>query len=125
MIKESNSRRCGSAVIFLYGFPVSLHGLFLSGCLLTRRRTPGIAANKKSLEVNLPESSRKFITCIRKYLLFYLKLLEEAKDICTLDKAFISIRADKRVKIKLDHYTLNSLLHKLLYEHHRTLECRT
>ncbi|XP_030530545.2 calcineurin-binding protein 1 isoform X2 [Rhodamnia argentea] len=61
-----------------------------------RRRTPGIAANKKSLEVNLPESSRKFITCIRKYLLFYLKLLEEAKDICTLDKAFISIRADKR-----------------------------
>ncbi|XP_056176795.1 calcineurin-binding protein 1 isoform X4 [Syzygium oleosum] len=61
-----------------------------------RRRTPGITANKKSLEVNLPESSRKFITCIRKYLLFYLKLLEEARDICTLDKAFISIRADKR-----------------------------
>ncbi|KAL3744449.1 hypothetical protein ACJRO7_013676 [Eucalyptus globulus] len=61
-----------------------------------RRRTPGIAANKKSLEVNLPESSRKFITCIRKYLLFYLKLLEESKDICTLDKAFVSIRADKR-----------------------------
>lgn len=60
-----------------------------------------MAANKKVLEVHLPESSRKFITCIRKYLLFYLKLLEEAKDIHTLDKAFISIRADKRVKFLL------------------------
>ena len=70
-------------------------------CLLyldVRRKTPGFSGNKKALEVNLPESSRKFITCIRKYLLFYLKLLEETGDICTLDRAFISLRADKRVK---------------------------
>ena len=62
-----------------------------------RRKTPGLSGSKKILEVNLPESSRKFITCIRKYLLFYLKLLEEAGDICTLERAYISLRADKRV----------------------------
>ena len=62
-----------------------------------RRKTMGLAGNKKALEVNLPESSRKFITCIRKYMLFYLKLLEETGDISTLDRAYISLRADKRV----------------------------
>lgn len=51
------------------------------------------------LEVNLPESSRKFITCIRKYILFYLKLLEETGEISTLDRAYISLRGDKRVKL--------------------------
>lgn len=55
-----------------------------------RRKTP-------ALEVNLAESSRKFITCIRKYILFYMKLLEETGDISTLERAYISIRADKRV----------------------------
>lgn len=64
-----------------------------------RRKTPGLAGSKKVLEVNLPESSRKFITCIRKYMLFYLKLLEETGDICTLDRAYLSLRADKRVTI--------------------------
>ncbi|GAB4837158.1 hypothetical protein Ancab_002069 [Ancistrocladus abbreviatus] len=67
-----------------------------------RRKTPGVAGNKKILEVNLPESSRKFITCIRKYLLFYLKLLEETGDICTLDRALLSIRADKRFSLCLE-----------------------
>ncbi|KAJ8774813.1 hypothetical protein K2173_017259 [Erythroxylum novogranatense] len=67
-----------------------------------RRKTPGVSGNKKSLEVNLPESSRKFITCIRKYLLFYLKLLEETGDICTLDRAFISLRADKRFSLCIE-----------------------
>lgn len=62
-----------------------------------RRKAPAVAGSKKALEVNLPESSRKFITCIRKYLLFYLKLLEETGDVCTLDRAYVSIRADKRV----------------------------
>lgn len=67
-------------------------------CLLfDRRKTPGVAGNKRALEVNLSESSRKFITCIRKYLLFYLQLLEESGDISTLDRAYISIRSDKRV----------------------------
>ncbi|CAK7353102.1 unnamed protein product [Dovyalis caffra] len=67
-----------------------------------RRKTPGFSGNKKALEVNLPESSRKFITCIRKYLLFYLKLLEETGDICTLDRAFISLRADKRFSLCIE-----------------------
>ncbi|KAL7167929.1 hypothetical protein ACSBR2_038376 [Camellia fascicularis] len=58
-------------------------------------KTPGLSGNRKVLEVHLPESSRKFVTCIRKYILFYWKLLEEAGDICTLDRAYISIRADK------------------------------
>lgn len=65
-----------------------------------RRKTPGSAGNKKALEVNLPESSRKFITCIRKYVLFYLKLLEETGDRCTLERAYNSLRADKRVNPK-------------------------
>ncbi|KDP34142.1 hypothetical protein JCGZ_07713 [Jatropha curcas] len=67
-----------------------------------RRKTSGFAGNKKALEVNLPESSRKFITCIRKYLLFYLKLLEETGDICTLDRAFLSLRADKRFSLCIE-----------------------
>ncbi|KAK9273730.1 hypothetical protein L1049_018540 [Liquidambar formosana] len=67
-----------------------------------RRKTPGLAGNKKALEVNLPESSRKFITCIRKYMLFYLRLLEETGDISTLDRAYISLRADKRFSLCLE-----------------------
>ncbi|KNA19664.1 hypothetical protein SOVF_059500 isoform B [Spinacia oleracea] len=67
-----------------------------------RRKAPAVAGSKKALEVNLPESSRKYITCIRKYLLFYLKLLEETGDLCTLDRAYISIRADKRFSLCLE-----------------------
>ncbi|XP_062023853.1 calcineurin-binding protein 1 isoform X1 [Rosa rugosa] len=67
-----------------------------------RRKTPGVCGSKRSLEVNLPESSRKFITCIRKYLLFYLKLLEETGDICTLDRAYISLRSDKRFSLCIE-----------------------
>ncbi|XVF35387.1 hypothetical protein REPUB_Repub18cG0141300 [Reevesia pubescens] len=67
-----------------------------------KRKTPGLAGNKKALEVNLPESSRKFITCIRKYLLFYLKLLEETGDICTLDRAYASLRSDKRFSLCIE-----------------------
>lgn len=68
-------------------------------CLFCRRKTPSVSGNKKALEVNLPESSRKFITSIRKYILFYLKLLEETGDTSTLERAYISIRADKRVRM--------------------------
>ncbi|KAF8407122.1 hypothetical protein HHK36_006247 [Tetracentron sinense] len=67
-----------------------------------RRKTPGLTGNKKALEVNLPESSRKFITCIRKYILFYLKLLEKTGDFCTLERAYISLRADKRFSLCLE-----------------------
>uniref|UniRef100_A0A803LBH5 Calcineurin-binding protein 1 n=1 Tax=Chenopodium quinoa TaxID=63459 RepID=A0A803LBH5_CHEQI len=67
-----------------------------------RRKAPAVAGSKKVLEVNLPESSRKFITCIRKYLLFYLKLLEETGDLCTLDRAYVTIRADKRFSLCLE-----------------------
>ncbi|XP_024034342.1 uncharacterized protein LOC18055037 isoform X1 [Citrus clementina] len=67
-----------------------------------RRKTAGLAGNKKILEVNLPESSRKFITCIRKYLLFYLKLLEETGDVCTLERAYVSLRADKRFSLCIE-----------------------
>uniref|UniRef100_A0A1J3CAW9 Calcineurin-binding protein cabin-1 n=1 Tax=Noccaea caerulescens TaxID=107243 RepID=A0A1J3CAW9_NOCCA len=67
-----------------------------------RRKTPGLAGNKKALEVNLPESSRKFITCIRKYLLFYLRLLEETGDVTTLERAFNSLRSDKRFSLCIE-----------------------
>lgn len=81
--------------------------------LYFRRKTPGLSGNKKALEVNLPESSRKFITCIRKYLLFYLKLLEETGDICTLERAYISLRADKRVTTTcFELFLFNSMFHQ-------------
>ncbi|KAJ1409794.1 Tetratricopeptide-like helical domain superfamily [Sesbania bispinosa] len=67
-----------------------------------RRKTPGSAGNKKALEVNLPESSRKFITCIRKYVLFYLKLLEETGDRCILERAYVSLRGDKRFSLCIE-----------------------
>ncbi|XP_038700299.1 calcineurin-binding protein 1 isoform X1 [Tripterygium wilfordii] len=67
-----------------------------------RRKTAGCSVNKKALEVNLPESSRKFITCIRKYLLFYLKLLEETGEVSTLDRAYVSLRADKRFSLCIE-----------------------
>ncbi|XP_027356067.1 calcineurin-binding protein 1 isoform X2 [Abrus precatorius] len=67
-----------------------------------RRKAPGSACNKKALEVNLPESSRKFITCIRKYVLFYLKLLEETGDRCILERAYVSLRGDKRFSLCIE-----------------------
>ncbi|PIN24718.1 hypothetical protein CDL12_02541 [Handroanthus impetiginosus] len=67
-----------------------------------RRKTPGPSGSRRSLEVNLAESSRKFITCIRKYILFYLKLLEETGDVSTLDRAYISLRVDKRFSLCLE-----------------------
>ncbi|XP_050215322.1 calcineurin-binding protein 1 isoform X2 [Mercurialis annua] len=88
-----------------------------------RRKTSGIAGNKKALEVNLPESSRKFITCIRKYILFYLKLLEETGDICTLDRAFNSLRADKRFSLCIEDIVpvaLGRLIKALVLSMHQT-----
>ncbi|KAJ9537297.1 hypothetical protein OSB04_030030 [Centaurea solstitialis] len=62
-----------------------------------RCRILGMAGDRRPLEVNLAESSHKFITCIRKYILFYMKLLEETRDISTLERAYVSTRADKRL----------------------------
>ncbi|XP_051137267.1 calcineurin-binding protein 1 [Andrographis paniculata] len=67
-----------------------------------RRKTPGPSGNRRSLEVNLAESSRKFITCIRKYILFYLKLLEDIGDVPILERAYTSLRADKRFILCLE-----------------------
>lgn len=67
-----------------------------------RRRTQGCSGNRRVLEVNLAESSRKFITCIRKYILFYIKLLEETGDICTLDRAYFCLKTDKRFSLCLE-----------------------
>lgn len=49
------------------------------------------------LELAMPESSRKFITCVRKYLLLYLSLCERTGDISTLERAHVNLRADKKV----------------------------
>ncbi|KAG9455727.1 hypothetical protein H6P81_000235 [Aristolochia fimbriata] len=67
-----------------------------------RRKTPGLSGNRKALEVSLSESSRKFITCIRKYLLLYLSLLQKSGDCYTLDRAYGSIRNDKRFSLCLE-----------------------
>ncbi|XP_077210122.1 tetratricopeptide repeat (TPR)-like superfamily protein isoform X2 [Tasmannia lanceolata] len=67
-----------------------------------RRKTPGLGGSKRGLEISLPESSRKFITCIRKYTMLYLNLLERTGDFCTLDRAYTSLRTDKRFSLCLE-----------------------
>ena len=62
-----------------------------------RRKTPGSSGLRRGLEVLMPESSRKFITCLRKYLQFYLHLCEKTFDLCTLERAHCSLRVDKKV----------------------------
>ncbi|URE35099.1 Calcineurin binding protein 1 [Musa troglodytarum] len=64
-----------------------------------RRKSLGLSGNKRSLELSLSESSRKFITCVRKYMLFYLNLLEKTGDLWTLDRAYVYLKTDKRVLI--------------------------
>ncbi|KAJ0982851.1 hypothetical protein J5N97_011106 [Dioscorea zingiberensis] len=66
-----------------------------------RRKNPGLGGNRRVLEVSLSESSRKFITCIRKYILLYLILLEKTGDLCTLERAYIYLRTDKRFSLCL------------------------
>ena len=56
-----------------------------------------MGGSRKNLEVSLSESSRKFITCIRKYMILYLNLLEKNRDLWTLEKAYTYLRTDKRV----------------------------
>lgn len=63
----------------------------------SRRKNPNIGGSKKNLEVSLSESSRKFITCIRKYMILYLNLLEKNRDLWTLERAYTYLRTDKRV----------------------------
>ncbi|XP_009417134.2 calcineurin-binding protein 1 isoform X1 [Musa acuminata AAA Group] len=66
-----------------------------------RRKSLGLSGNKKSLELSLSESSRKFITCVRKYMLFYLNLLEKTGDLWTLDRAYVYLKTDKRFALCL------------------------
>ncbi|CAM0875407.1 unnamed protein product [Alopecurus aequalis] len=66
-----------------------------------RRKNPSIGASRKNLEVSLSESSRKFITCIRKYMILYLNLLEKNMDLWTLEKAYTYLRTDKRFALCL------------------------
>ena len=62
--------------------------------LIFCRRKP---AHQRVLELGMPESSRKFISCVRKYLIFYLTLCEEAEDLCTLERAYTCLKADRKV----------------------------
>ncbi|PAN45643.1 hypothetical protein PAHAL_9G132400 [Panicum hallii] len=66
-----------------------------------RRKNPNVGGSRKNLEVSLSESSRKFITCIRKYMIFYLNLLEKNRDLWTLEKAYTYLRTDKRFALCL------------------------
>lgn len=67
-----------------------------------RRKAPGLGGAKKGLELAMPESSRKFITCIRKYILLYLILCERTGDFYTLERAYSSIRTDKKFSLCLE-----------------------
>ena len=66
-----------------------------------KKKPTGPAAARRSADITLPESSRKFITCIRKYVLFYTFLLEKSKDWSTLERAYSYIRTDKRFSLCL------------------------
>ncbi|KAL6637625.1 hypothetical protein ACP70R_025197 [Stipagrostis hirtigluma subsp. patula] len=66
-----------------------------------RRKNPNVGGSRKNLEVSLSESSRKFITCIRKYMILYLSLLEKNRDLWTLEKAYTYLRTDKRFALCL------------------------
>ncbi|KAM0822283.1 hypothetical protein ACQ4PT_071592 [Festuca glaucescens] len=66
-----------------------------------RKKNPSIGASRKNLEVSLSESSRKFITCIRKYMILYLNLLEKNLDLWTLERAYTYLRTDKRFALCL------------------------
>ncbi|KAL5683471.1 hypothetical protein ACJX0J_009856, partial [Zea mays] len=66
-----------------------------------RRKNPNVGGSRKNLEVSLSESSRKFITCIRKYMILYLNLLEKNTDLWTLEKAYTYLRTDKRFALCL------------------------
>ncbi|PKA54347.1 hypothetical protein AXF42_Ash000180 [Apostasia shenzhenica] len=61
-----------------------------------RRKYLSHGGNRRNLEVSLSESSRKFITCIRKYILFYLNLLGRTGDLSTLERAYVYLRTDKK-----------------------------
>ncbi|KAH7425899.1 hypothetical protein KP509_11G076900 [Ceratopteris richardii] len=69
----------------------------IDGSTKKNRRT-GV---RRVYEITMPESSRKFITCLRKYLLFYFQLCEETLDVCTLERAYNSLRADKKFSLCL------------------------
>eukprot|EP00250_Pteridium_aquilinum_P016505 c23135_g1_i3 orf=228-6338(+) len=81
-----------------------------------RRKMPGSNGARRSYEITMPESSRKFITCLRKYLLFYFHLCEKTLDICTLEKAYNSLRVDKKFSLCLAdmvHVALGKYIHTL------------
>ncbi|XP_024519713.1 uncharacterized protein LOC9647662 [Selaginella moellendorffii] len=81
-----------------------------------KRKATGHTYAKKTLELGLPESSRKFITCVRKYLLLYFVLCEKAGDYVTLERAYSTLRIDKRFSICLEDIAsaaLSSYVHAL------------
>ncbi|KAI5079572.1 hypothetical protein GOP47_0005051 [Adiantum capillus-veneris] len=81
-----------------------------------RRKMPASTGARRSYEITMPESSRKFITCLRKYLLFYLRLCEETFDVCTLERAYCSLRGDKKFSLCLAdmvHVALGKYIHTL------------
>ncbi|GBG76720.1 hypothetical protein CBR_g22939 [Chara braunii] len=61
----------------------------------------GVGGTRR-LEPGLSESSRKFITCVRKYLLLYLSLCEQTSDLATLERAYSVLRVDKRFCLCLE-----------------------
>jgi hypothetical protein len=58
----------------------------------------------------MPESSRKFISCVRKYLIFYLTLCEEAEDLCTLERAYSCLKTDRKVTSSFIAFSVNAIL---------------
>ncbi len=72
-------------------------------CCLHFRKKP---AHQRVLELGMPESSRKFISCVRKYLIFYLTLCEETEDLCTLERAHTCLKTDRKVSYFVSLHSL-------------------
>ncbi|XP_078149129.1 calcineurin-binding protein 1-like isoform X3 [Carex rostrata] len=64
-----------------------------------RRKNISVSGGKINLRPSLSESSRKFVTCIRKYLLLYFNLLERTGDVCTLEQAYTHLCTDKKFSV--------------------------
>lgn len=83
----------------------------INTCLRFRKKP----AHQRVLELGMPESSRKFISCVRKYLIFYLTLCEETEDLCTLERAYTCLKADRKVTsfVLLHSLSITSMLESL------------
>ena len=60
--------------------------------------TPPLLPSQRLSSIHQGESSREFVTAIRKYLRFYLRACERTGQLGTLEAAAAAVKADKKVR---------------------------